>query len=210
MRRIPVLLLCVGLAGCVSSSGDRSESFINPQVAASYIPLAASEYVVMEARGAAFAIAPGIAVTNAHNANTIPPGSLIGVSKNYDLLFFRTDKQDGATFSEPSTGEKIISYGQGVSGEVREAHGAILELEVPVEPRCAGCVVQKAFVYDAKAGPGFSGGPVVDAENGEIVGITFGYLDPNSRRVMYAYSISRVKLEYKEITGQPLPGGPEK
>src|ERR1700761_5148045 len=117
MRRFSVLLLCIGLAGCVTSSGDHSEKFIDPRIAQSYIPLAASEYVLMEARGAAFAVAPGIAVTNAHNANTIPSGSLIGVSKNYDLLFFHTDKPDGAVFSEPSTGEKIISYGQGVSGD---------------------------------------------------------------------------------------------
>jgi len=205
MLRIALVPLLMGLAGCVTSSGDPSARFVDPKIAASYIPLAASEYLVMEARGAAFVLAPGIAVTNAHNANTIASSSVIGISKNYDLLFFRTGRSGGVKLSEPSTGEKVVSYGQGVSGEVREAYGAILELDVPVLPRCTGCDIQKAFVYDAKAGPGFSGGPVVDAQNGEVVGITFGYLDPNNRRVMYAYPIDRVRLEYKILTGQSLP-----
>src|ERR1700754_3587820 len=108
MRRFTVLLLGFALAGCVSSSGDRSMSFINPQVAASYIPLAATEYMLLEARGAAFVIAPGIAVTNAHNANTIPKSALIGVSRNYDLLYFRTNQAGGAALSNPSTGEKVV------------------------------------------------------------------------------------------------------
>ncbi len=81
-----------------------------------------------------------------------------------------------------------------------------MKLDVPVEPRCARCIVQKAFVYDANAGPGFSGGPVVDADTGALVGITFGYLDPNGRRVMYAYPVSRVRAEYKFVTGKPLSG----
>ena len=35
---------------------------------------------------------PGIAVTNAHNANLLARGSVIGVRQDYDLLFFRTPR----------------------------------------------------------------------------------------------------------------------
>ncbi len=44
------------------------------------------------------------------------------------------------------------------------------------------------------AGPGFSGGPVLDA-SGRLVGITFGYKDEGYQRMMYAYDMSRVRAE---------------
>ncbi len=77
----------------------------------------------MEERGAAFVIAPGIAVTNAHNVDGVAPAQVIGTSQSYDLLFFRTERTGTMTASEPGTGEHVIAYGQGVSGEVREARG---------------------------------------------------------------------------------------
>jgi hypothetical protein len=42
---------------------------------------------------------------------------------------------------------------------------------------------------------------VVDAATGNLVGVTFGYLDPIGRRLMYAYPISRVRDEYASVTG---------
>ena len=39
---------------------------------------------------------------------------------------------------------------------------------------CAGCTAPAYFVFAGNAGPGFSGGPVLDG-SGRLLGITFGY-----------------------------------
>ena len=192
--RFFAILLSLALAGCASSSGDRARGILTPQIASAYIPLAGRAYVLMEARGAAFVIAPGIAVTNAHNAG-ITGAELIGTSRNYDLLFFRVASSVSVPAAEPRAGELVIAYGQGAHGELRLARGSVRDLNAPVEARCGTCLVQSAFTFEGNAGPGFSGGPVVDANTGNLVGITFGYLDPNGQRLMYAYPISRVRSE---------------
>lgn len=156
----------------------------------------------MESRGAAFVMAPGIAVTNAHNDDFLGAVPRIGTSRNYDLLFFRSDRAASPVYGAPSVGEGVIAYGQGAHGEVREAHGVVRSLNQPVEARCETCNVQGAFIYEGNAGPGFSGGPVVDAISGAIVGITFGYNDENGRRLMYAYPMSRVRNELAMIEGR--------
>ena len=193
MRFSPILL-SLALAGCAVSSGDRATSFVAPQIASGYIALEGRSYVVMEGRGAAFVIAPGIAVTNAHNADIVG-GPVIGTSRNYDLLFFRVATSLSPVSAEPRSGELVIAYGQGAHGELRSARGVVRDVNAPVEARCGTCLVQSAFTFEGNAGPGFSGGPVVDASSGNVVGITFGYLDPNGRRLMYAYPISRVRQE---------------
>jgi S1-C subfamily serine protease len=192
--RLLAIVMALALAGCASSSGDRATSFLTPQIASGYIPLDGRAYVLMEARGAAFVIAPGIAVTNAHNASIIS-GPLIGTSRNYDLLFFRVATQLAVPTVEPRAGELVVAYGQGAHGELRMARGVVRDINAPVEARCGTCLVQSAFTFEGNAGPGFSGGPVVDANTGSLVGITFGYLDPNGQRLMYAYPVSRVRNE---------------
>jgi len=141
----------------------------------------------------------GVAVTNAHNQTIIGGAPIIGQSRNYDLLFFHVDKKSEVLTAAPSAGEGVIAYGQGASGELREARGTIMLLNAPVEARCETCAVQSAFTFEGDAGPGFSGGPVVDAKTGRLVGITFGFLDPRGRRTMYAYPISRVRNELSAI-----------
>jgi len=192
--RLSAILLSLALAGCAMSSGERATSFLTPQIASGYIPLDGRAYVLMEARGAAFVIAPGIAVTNAHNASIIS-GPLIGTSRNYDLLFFRVAASLSPPVAEPRAGELVIAYGQGAHGELRVARGVVRDIDAPVEARCGTCLVQSAFTFEGNAGPGFSGGPVIDANTGSLVGITFGYLDPDGRRVMYAYPVGRVRQE---------------
>ena len=64
-------------------------------------------------------------------------------------------------------------------------------------PRCDGCPVQYAFAFEAEGGKGFSGGPVVDARTGRLVGIVFGFRDglddkTPSQRLMYAYDMDLV------------------
>ena len=124
--------------------------------------------VVLEGRAAAFVIAPGVAVTNAHNAQIIGGAPIIGESRNYDLLFFHVDRKSEVPTSAPAIGEQVIAYGQGASGELRESRGTIALLSAPVQPRCETCLVQTAFTFEGDAGPGFSGGPVVDAKTGRL------------------------------------------
>lgn len=197
--RLSAVLLSLALAGCASSSGERATTFLTPQIASGYRPLEGRSYVLMEGRGAAFVIAPGIAVTNAHNADIIGGASVIGTSRNYDLLFFRVANGAAPPASEPRVGEVVVAYGQGAHGELRMARGIVRQLNAPVEARCATCLLQVAFTFEGDAGPGFSGGPVVDANTGNLVGITFGYLDPNGHRLMYAYPVSRVRSELATI-----------
>jgi hypothetical protein len=199
MRRIIVLGMALLLGGCAASYGERAAGFLNPELANAYIPLDGIMLVVLKAHAAAFVIAPGVAVTNAHNHNIIGGAPIIGQSRDYDLLFFHVDKKSDVSSGTPSAGEGVIAYGQGASGELREAHGTIMLLNTPVEARCETCAVQSAFTFEGDAGPGFSGGPVVDAKTGRLVGITFGFLDPRGRRTMYAYSISRVRNELSAI-----------
>lgn len=195
MRSIFVLGAALILAGCAASYGEHATGFLNPQLANAYIPLDGVALFVLPARAAAFVIAPGVAVTNAHNYKIIGGAPIIGQSRDYDLLFFHVDKNSEVSAAAPSAGEVVIAYGQGAAGELRKARGSIKLLNVPVEARCETCAVQFAFTFEGDAGPGFSGGPVVDAKTGRLVGITFGFLDPRGRRTMYAYPISRVRNE---------------
>ncbi|MEI9997219.1 MAG: hypothetical protein WDM91_21665 [Rhizomicrobium sp.] len=202
MRLAIGFLALLALAGCATSSGEPAAAFVNPEVAHAYIALQGRSYVLLESRGAAFLIAPGIAVTNAHNADFMGNIAIIGRSRDYDLLFFRADRAAAPIYGRPSVGEPVIAYGQGAHGEVREAKGVVRQLNAPVEARCATCSIQGAFIFEGDAGPGFSGGPVVDAANGQIVGVTFGYLDTGGHRMMYAYPMSRVRNELAAIEGK--------
>ena len=66
------------------------------------------------------------------------------------------------------------------------------------------CGVQHAFTFEADAGPGFSGGPVVDATDGRLVGIVFGFQDEkDGGRLMYAYDMDRVAKELAIVEKQP-------
>lgn len=58
-------------------------------------------------------------------------------------------------------------------------------------------------MYEADGGEGFSGGPVVDAASGDVIGITFGYRDVDgeagSARQMYAYDMKLVMKELNRL-----------
>ena len=99
-------------------------------------------------------IAPGIAVTNAHNANLLARGSVIGVRQDYDLLFFRTPKSAAPPTAAPVIGQSVTAYGQGGDRELRVARGVVREIK-----HCPGCTAPAYFVFAGNAGPGFSGGP---------------------------------------------------
>ncbi len=195
----------LGLAACSSDGptfstvvGEDAKPMHDWRLEQAFMPLMTKDMAVFESWGAAVVIAPNIGVTNAHNENLLPKDAILAKSRDYDLLFFRTDRIVVPPFGTPQVGEQVIAYGQGFKGDTREADGVLLGLSDLVIPRCRNCRSQHALVFDAAAGPGFSGGPVVDARSGAVVGITFGYRDDDERaktRLMYAYDMDLVLSE---------------
>ncbi len=194
------LLLAV-LSACVTS-GRPSGGFVVPGLKESYIPLSEHELLVFGKWAAAFTIMPGVAVTNDHNLTLLPADKVLARSRDYDLLFFRTDSKLPAELAKPSIGQGVIAYGQGGSDELREARGKVAGLDEYVPPRCRDCREQRVLVFDAEAGKGFSGGPVVDAKSGAVLAITFGYRDrrgADGGRRMYAYDVDLVMAEMHRL-----------
>jgi S1-C subfamily serine protease len=98
--------------------------------------------------------------------------------------------------------ERVLAYGQGKNGDLRVAQGTVKWLDAEVIARCKDCTVQKAFIFEANAGPGFSGGPVVDAQSGQLLGIVFGFRDEDQggiEKLMYAYDMTKVNAELARI-----------
>jgi hypothetical protein len=200
-RHAAAALALVPLSACMTS-GEPSGGFVIPALRQSYIPLSQREFLVFGKWAAAFTIAPDVAVTNDHNLNLLPPERVLARSRDYDLLFFRIDSKQPVQLAKPAIGETVIAYGQGGSDELREATGKVAGLEEYVPPRCNDCGPQRALVFDAEAGKGFSGGPVVDARSGAVLGITFGYLDGRATdggRRMYAYDVELVIAEMHRL-----------
>jgi hypothetical protein len=181
-------------AGCAASSGAPATGIAQQAIAAAYLPLHARVHLGIDsADGAAMVIAPHVAVTNAHNANLLDPKDVIGVRQDYDLLFFRTPRTAEPETASVTAGEDVIAYGQGADRELRIAHGVVRAI-VP----CAGCTAPAYFTFAGNAGPGFSGGPVLDG-SGRLIGITFGYKDEHGQRLIYAYDMGRVRAEFSAL-----------
>lgn len=185
--------MLLALGGCASAPGEPADGFITPQIARAYIPLETSGFFSSEHFGAGVAIAPGVAVTDAHNANLLDPASVIGTVPGYDLLFFRTERSATLTTAARQMDEAVIAYGQGKAKALRQSHGRI-EKFWPA-----------AFGFESDAGPGFSGGPVVDARTGALLGITYGFIDHDGKRLMVAYTMDFVLGEWAKIQAATAP-----
>jgi hypothetical protein len=193
-KPIALIFLLFAVCGCAGSSGVPATAIAQPDIAAAYLPLHGRVHLGLDsADGAAVVIAPGLAVTNAHNANLLDPKSVIGTRRDYDLLFFHTPKAASPPTAAPVVGQSVTAYGQGANRELRVAHGVVREIK-----QCPGCTASAYFVFAGNAGPGFSGGPVLDG-SGRLVGITFGYKDEGRQRLIYAYDMSRVQAEFSAL-----------
>ena len=204
MTRFPSRLVCIplllALAGCAgASSGAPALAVAEPNIAAVYLPLHGTTHLGLDSEdGAAVVIAPGIAVTNQHNDEMVDPKLVIGAAAQSDLLFFRVQTSAAPPRAQPVVGGRVTAYGQGADAELRIAHGVVHDIAT-----APGFAIARWFTFEGDAGPGFSGGPVVDAQ-GRLVGITFGYKDEGAGRLIYAYDMARVRAEL-EAFGHPVP-----
>jgi len=198
-RALGQILAIALLAAC--SSGQTFHGFIDPKLMDSYIPLYDRTFLIDRFAGA-MVIAPNVAVTNAHNANLVTESAVLARSTEYDLLFFRTDRMVVPPIGSPYIGEDVIAYGQSGKSDLSEAKGVIRLLEAYLPQRCPQCRLQRSMAYDAEAGRGYSGGPVVDAASGAVLGITFAFEDGRGEgggRRMYAYDMDIVLSEMDRL-----------
>ena len=204
-RVLGLALSAAVLAACTSA--ESSQGSINARLKDSYIPLYKSSFLTGHYAGA-LVVAPHVAVTNDHNGNLIPENIILARSRDYDLLFFRTDHQAVPQVGSPYVGQNVIAYGQNGRTHVKEAKGVVRSLDAYVPERCPGCPVQRAMAYDGEGGEGFSGGPVVDAASGALLGITFGFEDGKAEgggRRMYAYDMDLVMSEMYRLLDNRAP-----
>ncbi|HWY61243.1 MAG TPA: serine protease [Rhizomicrobium sp.] len=196
-----ICVLALGLSGCATASGIPAARIPQADIAAAYLPLSGRTHLGLDrAAGAAVMINPGIAVTNAHNANLLDPKSVIGTATQSDLMFFRASGGAPPATAAPMVGEAVTAYGQDLSGKLRLAEGVVRQIvKVP------GYDASPYFIFTGNAGPGFSGGPVLDP-SGKLIGITFGYKDQGGQRLIYAYDVARVLAELSLVRQAPPLG----
>ena len=89
------------LSACATPSGLPAARIAEPGIAAAYLPLVGRIRLGLEkVAGAAMVVAPGVAATNAHNADLVDAKKIIGVAQQSDLMFFRV--ADGYTPAAPA------------------------------------------------------------------------------------------------------------
>src|ERR1700680_1798246 len=105
--------LSFALAGCSvfgdSSYGQPSAGLKTSALTGAYVSLDTPHLLVFERWGAAVVVAPHVAATNAHNLNMVPAGALLAVSRDYDLVFFRTDRKTTPETAAAVSGQAIIA-----------------------------------------------------------------------------------------------------
>lgn len=191
------LFLACALSACATGAGTPAAHIAEPAIAAAYRPLYGRlDLGLRPAAGAAMVVLPGVAVTNAHNADLLDGRRVLGEAAQSDLLFFAATGTPPPT-APPAVGEAITAYGQDTDRKLRIAHGVVREIvKVP------GYSDSPYFTFSGDAGPGFSGGPVVDGE-GRLIGITFGYKELGKERLVFAYGIDRIRAEFSRLPKRP-------
>ena len=180
----------------------RSIQFVTPELNDAYIPLYAGTVFGSSRFAGAVVVAPNVAVTNDHNFNLLSEDMVLARSPAHDLLFFRTERTRVPPIASPQIGQAVIAYGQDGKSRRREAKGVVRQLDARAGALCADCPERPTITYDAEAGEGFSGGPVVDVASGAVIAITVGYLDgaaEDGGRRMYAVDMDFVMAELRRL-----------
>lgn len=158
--------------------------------------------------GSGVIVRPGVVVTNAHVV-IAPNGDLradrltvrllngrsttarlVDYSRTYDIAVLEIDEDFGTpaqlATQPPLVGTRIIAVGNPSQGS-RTAYGTVLELDLPVTHRYAPDRTRtpvNMIVVTNRVVPGYSGGPMADAETGVVYAITVGqvkyYNDPET------------------------------
>ncbi len=154
---------------------------------ASAVQSAGASVVTVDARqrfpASGVITAPGLVLTASHVVQedeikvTLPDGEelaaeLLGRDPNSDLALLKLSASKGtaaSTNENPQTGQLALSLGRPTAEGVQASLGIVSAIGGPVRAHHGG-VLESYLRTDAIPYPGFSGGPLVDAE-GHVLGI---------------------------------------
>jgi hypothetical protein len=209
MRKLVLTILMLALAGCVAPPPPKPQVPPPPAPApvppaAAFIPLKPNVYMVFKGAGAGIALADGVAATSLANADAVDPKHVVGKSEAYGLLFFPAEP-DIANLPtvELRVGDKVTAYGQGAGSSLRMAEGTAMAPQcrpVPtVDLGILGCSDRTTFMFEGEGGPGFLGGPVLDAKSGRLAGMVVAFARIGDRHLVFAYRMSLIRSEWNRI-----------
>lgn len=215
-------LLCSGYALPFEAASETPLGRLNDN----YLALVTGLPGLFGGTGSAVVIEPGLAVTNAHVVKAGPFHAYAAKGEVAAMVLALSRRLDLALLRVPEDLGEAIALGQACKGDAVWAMGTTTGR---IPPTVAGRVenpdahafveatrdaVWGGLMYAAGAGPGYSGGPVVDG-GGRLVGITEGVFthffdglgearlarDP----MMFAYRSQDVLDEVDRLLGRPGP-----
>jgi S1-C subfamily serine protease len=217
---IVIILTTAGwVVGTATSTGETESSTLVPASVLRVRGLDCHDEVF----GSALAVAPHLAVTNAHvvagtrsltldtgpGSNAIETGTVVAFDPGRDLAVLRTAATLAVpTFSEPTIGEKVTVLGF-PGGGARESTAAtvlhrILAISTDIYGR--GTHRRSVWVLDSRLQPGDSGGPVVRA-NGSVAGLAFA-VARGGPTTAYALADSEIMRVVQTLSSVPVSTGP--
>ncbi|MGE6487538.1 S1C family serine protease [Paenisporosarcina sp. NPDC076898] len=160
----------------------------------------------------------GTVVTNAHvvagftdvtvrnSLGQDTPGRIIGISKFFDVALIQVDAYEGETplpigneFME--LGSEIIALGSPQGLENSASVGYLTGLDRTLEDTDYN--YGEVYQIDAQIYPGSSGGPLLDAKTGEVIGINSGLLIEDDT-IGFAIPISAMEVLLKKWSNSPM------